>query len=111
MYVDDTDLLHLAESKDVEDEELTESVQRDAKVWGELEQSTDGILKATKCSLFLLIYNWIHGRVRLKTLNNLLYAHHEVIVETPEGEEDKVYPLHVNVPQPTVLTFQYKHMS
>ena len=34
-------------------------------------------------------------------MNNLPDALHKVVVETPEGEEDKVYPLHVNIPQPT----------
>ena len=33
MYVDDMDLLHQAESPEDKDEELTESVQRDIKVW------------------------------------------------------------------------------
>ena len=63
-------------------------------------QSTGGILKAIKCSLFLLTYKWPNGRDRLKTLSNLPDSPYEVVTETPEGEEDKVYPSHVKIPQP-----------
>ena len=54
MYVDDTCLLHWADSPEDKDEELIESVQRDVKAWGEIVQSTGGILKTMKFSLFLL---------------------------------------------------------
>ena len=56
MYVDDMDLLHWDESAGGKNEELIKSVQRDIKVWGGNMQSTRGILKATRCSLFLLMY-------------------------------------------------------
>jgi hypothetical protein len=108
MYVDDTDLLHWAESPEDKDEELIESVQRDVKAWGEIVQSTGGILKAMKCSLFLLTYKWPNGRARLKTMNDLSPSPYEVVVETPAGEEDKVYPSHVKIPRPI---FQSGHMS
>ena len=32
-------------------------------------------------------------------MNNLTTFPYEVVVETPAGEEDKVYPSHVNIPQ------------
>ena len=43
---------------------------------------------------------WENGRARLKTTNNLPDAPHEVVAETPERQEDKVYPSHVKIPQP-----------
>jgi hypothetical protein len=88
IYDDDMDLLHWAESTDVKDEELIKSVQRDVKVWGEILQSTGGMFKAMKCPLFLLTYKWPNGRTHLKTMNNLLDAPHEVVVEPLDGEED-----------------------
>ena len=56
MYVDDLDLLHWADSPLTSDEELIENLQRDVSLWGVIVQSTGGILKALKCSLFLLTY-------------------------------------------------------
>ena len=35
-----------------------------------------------------------------QTMNNLQAAPCEVVVKTPAGEVDKVYPLHANTPQP-----------
>ena len=52
-----------------------------------------------KCSLFLLTYKWPNGRSRLKTMNDLSPSPYEVVFETPTGEEDKVYPSHVKIPQ------------
>ena len=83
MYVDDTDLLHWAASPEVKDEELIESVQSDIKVWGEIVQSMGGIVKAIKYSLVLLTCKWPTGRARLKTMNNIQYDPHEVVVKTP----------------------------
>ena len=100
MYVDDTDLLHWAASPEDKDEEPIKSVQRDVKSWGEIVQSTGGILKAMKCSLFLLTYNWFNGRAGLKIMHDLATPHYEVIVETPAGEGDKVCPSYVKIPQP-----------
>ena len=56
MYIDNTYLLHWVDSPEEKDEELIESVKRDVTEWGEIVQSTGGILKAIQCSLFLLTY-------------------------------------------------------
>ena len=58
VYVDDTELLHWAESPEVRDEEIIEGAQRYSKTWEANVQSTDGILKRIKCSFFLLTYKW-----------------------------------------------------
>ena len=86
------------DSPEDKDKELIESVQRGVKAWREIVQFTGGM--AMKCSLFLLTYNWPNGRARLKTMNDLVTPPHEVVVETPAGEEDNVHPSHVKIPQP-----------
>ena len=83
MYVDNTDLLHWVDSPEDKDGELIESVQRDVKTWGDIIQSTGGIFKAMKCSLFLLTYKFPNGWVLLKTLNDLATSPYEVVAETP----------------------------
>ena len=88
-------------SPESKDGELIVSVQKDVKVWGEIVQSTGGILKAIKCSLFLLTYKWPNGRARLKPLKDIPDTPHDVVVAIAEGEEDQVYPLHVKIPQPS----------
>ena len=85
IYIDDIDLLHWADSPEDSDEELMDSMQRDVTAWGEIVQSTGGILKAVKCSLFLLTYKWPNGRVRLKTTKDLATPPYEVLVETTTG--------------------------
>ena len=62
-------------------------------------QSMCSIIKAITCSLFLLTYKWPNGLALLKTVNNLPAASYEVIVKTPAGEEDKVYPSNGKIPQ------------
>ena len=64
-------------------------------------QSMCSIIKAITCSLFLLTYKWPNGLALLKTVNNLPAASYEVIVKTPAGEEDMVYPSHAKIPQPS----------
>ena len=44
------DLLHQVDSPEDKEKDQTESVHRDIKIWGEIVQSTSGILKAMKCS-------------------------------------------------------------
>ena len=63
-------------------------------------QSTDGILKALNYSLFFLTYKWTGRCACLKTLRDLPDTPYKVVTETPEGEEDKVYPVYVKEPQP-----------
>ena len=88
--MDNTDFLHWADSPEDKDEELIESVQRGIKAWGEISQSTGGIIKAIQCSLFLLTYKCPNGWARLKTMNDLPTSPYEVVAETPAGEKDTV---------------------
>ena len=100
MYMDNTNLLHWADAPEDKNEELIENFQRDIKAWGENVQSTGGILKAMKWSLFPLTYKWPNGRACHKTINNPTTPPYEVVVETTAGEEDKVYQSHAKIPQP-----------
>ena len=100
MYVDNIDLLHWGDCLLTSDEELVENVQRDVLLWGAIVQSTGGMLKSLKHSLFLLTYKWMRGHDCLKTLCGLPDAPYKVVRETSKGEEDRVYPPHVTVPQP-----------
>ena len=80
MYVDDTDLLHWADSPSTTDEELIEKVQWELDIWADIVNVTGGILKALKCSLFLLTFNWKNGRASLKTAGMLPEADHEILM-------------------------------
>lgn len=96
MYVDDTDLLHWAPSATTSDEELIEMVQEDGNDWGRLAQVSGGSLKPAKYSLYLLIYKYVRGRARLKSLRDLPNAS-ATEVRTNDG---KLVPGHVTVLQP-----------
>jgi len=82
MYVDDTDLLHWAEGPETTDEELVEKVQWELDVWADIINATGGILKALKCSLFLLTYKWRNGRAFLKTAGQLSRSNHNIVIQT-----------------------------
>ena len=62
MYVDDTDLLHLAPSKQTTDEELFTQVEDSTKAWGQLAQATGGALKQPKCFTYFVSYRFTGGR-------------------------------------------------
>ena len=68
MYVDDTDLLHWAETYAMTSEELIEMIQNATMDWGNLDQASEGLLKDNKCSIYLLCYKYIRGRAKLKSL-------------------------------------------
>ena len=90
MYVDDTDLLHWADSSTTTDEELIEKVQWELDVWADIVNDTRGILKAIKCLLFLLTYKWHNGRPSLKTAGQLPSSSHEIVMrrDPPDPNED-----------------------
>ena len=71
MYVDDTDLLLWPGSFIAEVEELIAYIQCVTTDWGSLAQASGGLLKDNKCSLYLLFYNFIRGRARMKQLQDL----------------------------------------
>jgi len=54
MYVDNTDLLHLAPSQEMSDEELITQVEESTKMWGELAQVTGGALKQSNWFIYFI---------------------------------------------------------
>jgi hypothetical protein len=56
MYANYTDLLHWSSSPSMAPEELIEYVQVATTDWGNLSQASGGILKPTKCSVYLMLY-------------------------------------------------------
>ena len=95
MFVDDTDLLHWAPTPSTSDDDLIEQVQGAGYDWGTLVQASSGILKPSKCSLYLMAYKFVKGRARLKSLKDLPPAKAEVI-----AKDGSVAPAHVSIPQP-----------
>ena len=62
MYVDDTDLLHQTRRASVSDEELIEHTQVATIDWCILAQATGGKLKAEKCWVYFMVYEFVGGR-------------------------------------------------
>ena len=61
MFVDDTDLLHLAPSPETTDEELIDQMQQATLDWGKLAQATGGMLMPPKCFVYFLFYCFVLG--------------------------------------------------
>ena len=68
MFVNDTDILHWPPNFFIEDEELVSYVQQATTDWGHLLQASGGILKAPKCPIYFLLYKFVPGRAKLKSL-------------------------------------------
>lgn len=115
MYVDDTDILHWAESQTTTDDELVAQVQQAQNDWGLLSQATGGILKPEKCSNYFLCYRFINGRARLKSLRQLPEPTDEVLVKNKDGSS-YLAPSHITIPQPDgssvpIATHDVSHAS
>ncbi len=70
IYVDDSDLLHLAKGT-LLDQEFLEMVQNATDDWVGLVHASGGSLKPAKCFWYMLGWKWIQGEARLKTLAEL----------------------------------------
>ena len=68
MYVDDTDLLHWADSPTTSDAELIAQVQTASTDWSMLAQATGGALKPAKCRAYFLCYKFTAGKPRLEAV-------------------------------------------
>jgi hypothetical protein len=71
MYVNDTDMLHWPPSPHTIPDELIEHVQQATTNWGNLTQTSGGILKAGKCSAYFMDYKFICSRAKMKSLCDL----------------------------------------
>jgi hypothetical protein len=94
MYVDDTNLLHWPSFTITEPKELIIYVQQATTDWGNLSQASGGILKAPKCSVYFLDYKFVHGRARMKSLQDLPKLARFI------EHKGNLLPAHVCIPQP-----------
>ena len=71
LYVDDSDLLLLASSRQQSLQEFFVEAQAAVMDWGLITQATGGYLKATKCFWYLMAWRWHQGRPILRRGRNL----------------------------------------
>ncbi len=70
LYVDDSDLFHMAIGTSL-DEEFLQLVQNATNDWAGLVCTPGGSLKPQKCFWYILGWVWKKGKARLKTLYEL----------------------------------------
>ena len=70
LFVDDSDLLHLA-SLTESDDEFFERIQEATFDWGGLVQATGGLLKPSKCFWYMLSWKWKKGEPILQKIPTL----------------------------------------
>ena len=71
IFVDDTDLLHIAKRRGMSDIDFSHQVQQATFDWGFIVQATGGYLKPAKCFWYMLSWHWVRGEPRLKKLRSL----------------------------------------
>ena len=81
MYVDDTDLLHWGNDRNMDDKELIEQVQQATTDFGMLAQAGGGAFKPEKCFVYFLCYETVQGKKKLKALKKLPEPHAYVNVK------------------------------
>lgn len=94
MYVDDTDLCHMAATPTTSDAAFITTIQNSTDDWGQLSQATGGALKPSKCLVYIQSYKFVKGVPRMKRVNELPEPSHHVTVD------GKVHPSHITIPQP-----------
>lgn len=97
MYVDNTDLLHLGNDRHMDDEELIEQVQQSTTDFGMLAQAGGGAFKPEKCSVYLMCYEKITGKKRLKSLKKHPDPSSYVNVKQADGSF-AMEPSHIKIP-------------
>ena len=95
MYVDDTDLCHMAPSQTSTDEALIARTQRSTNGWGSLAIASGGALKPPKCFMYYMSFKFPGGKPRLKSLKDLPPPS-SIITD----EDGKQHPSHITVPMP-----------
>ena len=74
LYVDDSDLLHLAKSPEISDSDFFDDAQHATLDWGGLVQAKNGSLKPSKCFWYMMAWKWWIGVPTLKTIGELPQA-------------------------------------
>jgi hypothetical protein len=71
IYVDDTDLLLRANSRDMSTDEFYDQCQAAVTDWGQIVLATGGFLKASKCFWYMMAWRWVKGVPQLRPLSQL----------------------------------------
>ena len=71
IYVDDTDLLLRAKSRDLTMDQFFDNCQTSVTNWGQFVLATGGYLKAAKCFWYMMEWKWVNGVPQLRTLQQL----------------------------------------
>lgn len=71
IYVDDTDLLLIAQNRDQTMDEFFDQTQAAVTDWGHIVLSIGGYLKAAKCFWYMMSWKWVKGVPRLRSLREL----------------------------------------
>jgi hypothetical protein len=71
IYVDDTDLLLRAKSRELTLEDFYNDCQSAVTDWGKIVLSTGGYLKASKCFWYIMAWKWSKGFPTLRSLRQL----------------------------------------
>ncbi len=83
IYVNDSDLLHLARGTPM-DAEFLESVQAATIDWTGLVHASGGSLKPAKCFWYMLGWKWVKGEARLKAVEEL--PQQPLMIPQPGGQ-------------------------
>lgn len=71
IYVDDTDLLLRAQSRDLTMDEFFDNCQTSKMDWGQIVLATGGYLKVAKWFWYMMGWKWVKGVPQLRTLRQL----------------------------------------
>jgi hypothetical protein len=73
IYVDDTDLLIIAERRDMSLDDFFAQTQSSVMDWGLIVEATGGYIKAAKCFWFwyMMAWKWVKGVPSLRSLREL----------------------------------------
>eukprot|EP00956_Cyclotella_meneghiniana_P032412 scaffold89146_cov64-Cyclotella_meneghiniana.AAC.3 len=83
IYVDDTDLLLRARSRDMTLDDFYAQCQAAVTDWGSIVLATGGYLKASKCFWYMMSWRWVKGVPQLRSL--ALLPNYELYIPQKSG--------------------------
>jgi hypothetical protein len=96
IYVDDTDLLIVACSRDIHLEDFFHQTQEAVMDWGLIVQATGGYLKSAKCFWYMMAWHWHKGVPTLHPLRQL--TKYQLMIPQKDGSRAPVKLRDVNDP-------------
>ena len=85
LYVDDTDLLIVAQDRDMSLDAFFQQTQQSVLDWGLIVQATGGYLKATKCFWYMMAWRWKNGVPTLRSLRSL--PNYQLMIPQKDGSQ------------------------